>query len=276
MKKLLISVLLSSLLLADCTFNEEQRANKLWLESRGMQQSIEKYQKLQQAKKLCNFSEIQIDTNLFLIANELGDNNLHITKIRKFEKDLSRLRSENNTLSNKATIQQENAQYISELTDRLVEIQIGTNQGKLEKLEAYNADDGNEKGFGEGEIILVPIRFANGKDRVQGNKNIDSLVRKIKHTLTNNKNATFTITGYASSLGKAKANLKLSERRAINTMKYIENYIPKGKIKTFRMGESDLICNNGYAKNMGGDEYKCKGGSENEASSRRVEVLRRD
>jgi len=276
MKKLLIPVLLSSLLLADCTIEKEQHANKLWLESRGMQQSMEKYQKLQQAKKLCNFSEIQIDTNLFLIANELADNNLHITKIRELEKDLSRLRSENNVLFNKATIQQENAQYISELTDRLVEIQIMTNQGKLEKLEAYNADDGNKKGFEEGEIILVPIRFANGRDRVQGNKNIDSLVRKIKHTLTNNKNATFSITGYASSVGKAKANLKLSERRAINTMRYIENYIPKGKIKTFYMGESDLICNNGYAKNIGGDEYKCKGGSENEASSRRVEVLRRD
>jgi len=56
-------------------------------------------------------------------------------------------------------------------------------------------------------------------------------------------------------------------------MRYIENYIPKGKIKIFGMGESDLICNKGYAMNIGDNEYKCKGGSENEASSRRVEVL---
>ena len=273
MKRTLLPLLFSSVLFADCTVQNEQRAVKLWKESRTMQQSMQKYQKLQEANELCNLSEIQIDTNLFLIANELNDENLDIKTIRKLEKDLFDMRSENNALYNHDNIQQENAQYIRELEDRLVEIQIKRNQGNKEKLEAYQADDGEDKGFKEGKAILVPIQFANGKDKVQGNKNIDSLVRKIKYTLSHHKNAQFTITGYASSLGNADNNEKLSKRRAVNTMRYIENYIPRGKIKTFGMGESDLICNIGYAVNIGGNEYQCKGGTENEASSRRVEVL---
>ena len=273
MKRTLLPLLFSSVLFADCTPQNEQMAVKLWKESRTMQYSMQKYQKLQKAKELCNLNTIQIDTNLFLIANELSDNNLDIKTIRKLEKDLSDIRSENNSLRNHANIQQENSQYIKELEDRLVDIQIKRNQGNKEKLKAYKADDGENKGFKNGEAILVPIKFANGKDKVQSNKNINSLVRRIKYTLSHHKNAQFTITGYASSLGNADNNKKLSKRRAINTMRYIENYIPRGKIKTFGMGEADLICNGGYAQNIGGDEYECKGGTENEASSRRVEVL---
>lgn len=273
MKKELLPLLFSSVLFANCTPQEEERASTLWQESRTMQHGISKYQKLKQAESLCNFSEIQIDINLFLIANELSEGELNIQTIRKLEKKIAQLRSQNNDLYNSIHVQQENAQYLRELNNRLVEIQISRNQGNLENLQAYQADEGNKKGLEEGTAILVPIQFANGKDKVQGNKNIDSLVRKIKYTISHNPNAQFTITGYASSVGNATLNESLSKRRATNTMRYIEDYIPKGKIKTFGMGESDLICNRGYAKNIGANEYQCSGGSENEASSRRVEVL---
>ncbi|CAA6825641.1 MAG: Unknown protein [uncultured Sulfurovum sp.] len=273
MKKALLPLLFSSVLFADCTVQEEERANQLWQESRTMQYGSSKYQKLKQAEGLCNFSKIQIDTNIFLIANELSEGELNIQTIRKLEKKISQLRSQNNDLYSSLNVQQENAQYLRELDNRLVEIQISRNQGNLENLQAFQADAGNKKGLEEGTAILVPIKFANGKDKVQGNKNIDALVRKIKYTLSHNPNAQFTITGYASSVGNATLNESLSKRRATNTMRYIEDYIPKGKIKTFGMGESDLICNSGYAKNIGDNEYQCSGGSENEASSRRVEVL---
>ena len=276
MKKVLLPLLVSSVLFADyCTPKEEQEANRLWKESRTMDYSMSKYEKLKQAGSICTSSKIEIDTNLFLLTDTLNKEKLDITTIRKLEEEISNLRSKNNHLYNNMNVQEENNQYIKELQDKLVEIQIKRNQGNKDKLEAYKADEGIKRGFSEGTAILVPIKFANGKDRVQGNKNIDSLVRRIKYTLSHHPNAKFTITGYASSLGKATLNKSLSERRAIHTMRYIENYIPKGKIKTFGMGESDLICNRGYAKNIGSNEYQCSGGSENEASSRRVEVLRR-
>jgi len=167
MKRTLLPLLFSSVLFANCTVHEEQQAMKIWKDSRTMQPSIEKYQKLQDAKRLCNLNQIKIDMNLFLIANELAEDRLQITSIRKLEQDLTDIRSENNVLYD-ATTQQENAQYIRELTDRLVEIQIKRNQGNKESLEAYQADEGDNKGFEEGKVILVPIKFANGKDRVQG------------------------------------------------------------------------------------------------------------
>ena len=275
MKKTLLPLLLSSLLFADCMPHEEQEANQLWKQSRDMQHSIQKFQQLQQAKRLCSTNAIKVDIQLFMIANELADQISSIKTIRKLQKLIDEARSQNIMILN-GKIQSQNAQNIKELQDRLVEIQLNRNQGQLDKLQAYDANSGTDKALGNGEEVLIPIRFANGKDQVIGNKNIDTLVRRIKHTLTTNKHAEFTITGYASSVGKASSNQGLSERRGNNTKRYIEQYIPKGKIITFGEGESDLICNNGgYAKNMGGEEYKCQGGSENEASSRRIVVLRR-
>jgi len=65
MKRTLLPLLFSSVLFADCTEEQEQRAMKIWEDSRTMQPSIEKYQKLQDAKRLCNLSQINIDMNLF-------------------------------------------------------------------------------------------------------------------------------------------------------------------------------------------------------------------
>jgi outer membrane protein OmpA-like peptidoglycan-associated protein len=276
MKKTLIPLLMTSVLFADCTPEQEEQANNLWQESRSMQQTMERYQKLEQAMSLCNSNKIEVDILLFRVGNKL-QGELSSENILNIEKTLEEIRSINTSLLD-SHIRKENANTTRDLEYQLTEIQlkVETNQEKLNKLNAYVADDGEKKGFGEGETILIPINFANGKDSVIGNKNIDSLVRRIKHTLTKNKNTKFTITGYASSLGEAQDNIKLSKRRARNTINYIEQYIPKGKIIPFGQGESDLICNNGFAIDIGANEYECKGGSENEASSRRIEILRRN
>lgn len=268
-------MLLSHFILADCTSQQEQQAKTLWQESRTMQYGIEKYHKLQKASSLCSLDEIEIDIQIFLIQSELDGDNLSSKKLDKLDKSLSTLYSMNNFSF--SSTKRENSTKIQELKDRLanIRLKVETNEQKLAQINEYLNPKGRNKGFGKGEKIPIPIQFNNGGSRVRGNKNINYLTNRIKNTLRKNPNAKFTITGYASSKGRASVNKRISKKRAINTKAYIERSIPKGHIvKVEGKGESNLICNTGYGTNIGGNEYRCIGGVENEASSRRVEVLR--
>jgi len=274
MRKLLIPIFLANLLLADCTPSQEKLANELWQESQSLFGIDDKYQKLEQASDICPLAKIEIEKTLLLVESQLKGE-LSIEKIDHLNDLLKDIRLRTNELYD--AIKSTYSHKISELTTKLVniEVKIQTNAKNLSKLDEYKNNNNPLKALGKGESLLIPIKFANGKDKVRNSKNIKFLVEKIKATLRENPNAQFTITGYASSLGKAKNNQSLSEQRANNTKSYIEKYISKGHIYSSGKGESTLICNNGYAVNIGNGEYQCTHGNENSASSRRIEVLRR-
>ncbi len=274
MKKLILPLLLSQLILADCSQNQRQQAQDFWLQSQNMQGN-EKTQILNNALQTCPLTKIKVDFYIDSIKNQLNKGNLTLETLNGLKKDLSISRSLNNSLFNK--IKNRNNDQIIDLAYQIAKIEekIETNQDKLNRLQAFKENSGVKRAFGTGERLLLPLLFANGKAKVKNNRKMKNLIKRIKATLKEDKNAKFSITGYASSRGRAKMNLELSKKRAFNTQKYIERYISRGYISNSGSGESDLICNSGYPIHIGNNEYKCKNGTENEASSRRIEIFRR-
>ena len=276
MQKLLIPILLTPLLWADCSPNQKQQAQTLWKESQNMQGN-QKLKTLQKALQSCSLSKIMVDLSIADIENRLEQDNLSLELLENLDRDIAEIRSRNESLFLN-NLRDKNAYKISALTNKvaLIEEKIQTNQEELKKLRAYRENSGEGKGFGSGERLLLPVLFANGKSTVRGSSNIKSLISRIKATLKEDKNAQFSITGYASSIGRASSNMKLSKKRARNLKNYLERYIPQGHIDPHGKGESNLICNhNAYPIALGHGEYCCTNGTENEASSRRVEILRR-
>jgi len=274
MKRLILPLFLTQLILADCSQNKKQKAQELWQQSHTMH-GLQKSQALSRALKICSLNKIQVDFYLDAIEKQLNQGGLTIEVLNGLNIDLSNVRSLNNEIFDK--IKNKNNVQIETLENKiaLIEKKVETNQEKLNKLRAYKENSGKGKGFGTGERLLLPLLFANGSSRVVNNRKTRDLLERIEATLKEDKNAEFSITGYASSRGRAKGNKRLSEKRAYNTQKYLEKYISKGHLYSSGEGESDLICNSGYPINKGNNEYQCKGGTENEASSRRIEILRR-
>ena len=274
MKRLILPLLLTQLILADCSQNKKQKAQELWQQSHTMH-GLQKSQALSRALKICSLNKIQVDFYLDAIEKQLNQGGLTIEVLNGLNIDLSNVRSLNNEIFDK--IKNKNNVQIETLENKiaLIEKKVETNQEKLNKLRAYEENSGKGKGFGTGERLLLPVLFANGSSRVVNNRKTRDLLKRIEATLKEDKNAEFSITGYASSRGRAKGNKRLSEKRAYNTQKYLEKYISRGHLYSSGEGESDLICNSGYPVKKGNNEYQCKGGTENEASSRRIEILRR-
>lgn len=274
MKRLILPLFLTQLILADCSQNKKQEAQELWRQSHTMH-GLQKSQALSKALQICSLNKIKVDFYLDAIEKQLNQGGLTIEVLNGLNIELSNVRSLNNELFDK--IKNKNNVQIETLENKiaLIEKKVETNQEKLNKLRAYEENSGKGKGFGTGERLLLPVLFANGSSRVVNNRKTRDLLKRIEATLQEDKNAEFSITGYASSRGGAKGNKRLSERRAYNTKIYLEKYISKGHLYSRGKGESDLICNSGYPVDKGNKEYQCKGGTENEASSRRIEILRR-
>jgi len=275
MKRLILPLLLSNLLWADCSQNQRQQAQELWQQSQTMQ-GRQKSQILEKALETCPLSEIEVEFYLYTIEEELNQGGLSLKVLNRLKEELSNVRSMNNNLF-LSDLRSRNSDKITKITNEIatIEEKVETNQEKLNQLRAYKENSGVQRAFGSGERLMLPLLFANGSAKVSNNNTIRALIKRIETTLKEDKNAEFSITGYASSIGGAIGNIKLSEKRANNTKRYIEKHIPKGHISTSGSGESDLICNSGYPEDIGNREYKCRGGRENEASSRRIEVLRR-
>ena len=273
MKRLLVAIILTNIIWANCS--DREQANRLWQQSRNIQ-GIQKEQILTEAYKLCPIDEIEVDFYIYRINKKLKNEELSLDNLYKLGYELSDIRSLNDTLL--SSVKSENGEEILRLDKELVEREIKLEQDsqKLQKLYAYKSTIGDKyKGIRVGEKIDVLIQFANGKDKVQSNNGANQLLQKIKASLKDNPNAKFTFIGYASSLGNAKANMSLSERRAENTKRYIERYIKIGNIRIQGKGESQLVCSKGKAIHSRNKEYSCPENSiENETASRRIEAWR--
>jgi outer membrane protein OmpA-like peptidoglycan-associated protein len=280
MKRLIIPILLTNLLLADCTPKQEQQAKKLWQESRAMQGEA-KFAKLKRAMGICGMDRIDVDAYIYIIDKKLKGSDLSIEMLESLSNKIDEIRSINNNIQTHGeTFKHTNSQTIERLSHRLAEIKIKveTNQKRLARLNEFqNPTVEQIKSPKRGESIPILIRFAHNEATVQNSPNINTLAQAINEMLLENPNAKFIITGYASARGDAHYNQMLSERRANSVKRYIEQKYPhaKGHIDPFGKGESDLICNGGFGEDTtGSGEYQCVGGSENESSSRRVEVIK--
>lgn len=275
MKKLILPIVLTNLLLADCSPNQKQIATNLWQESQTMESS-QRLETVKKAIETCSLSKIRVDFYLLGIEDQLENGEVTLDTLTQMKKDISEILSINNSLFI-SHVRNKNDSWIDRLSSQIANIEekIETNQEKLNKLQAYKDNSGVKRAFGTGEKLMLPILFANGKSYVGNNNKTKNLLERIEQTIREDKNAKFTITGYASSRGGARGNKNLSEKRANNTKRYLEKYISKGHIDAKGKGESDLICNGGFAINSGRGEFKCNYGTEHESSSRRIEILRR-
>ncbi len=279
MIKISISLFLTTvILLSNCTEEQEVTATKLWKESQSLF-SKAKISRLKEAKRACGLPQIELDANIYIIDKILNKNGLSLKMVNKLVEKIDKLRSLNN--NSHYIYKNDYAGKLDNLTKRLVvlKVKFETNKKKLYLLNSYLNSNKNDikKGFSDGKSVPISINFENNQDSVIQNKNINILASAINDIIYKNRDSKFTITGYTSAKGDSSYNKKLSERRAVNTKKYIENRYPitMGHILTFGVGESDLICDNSFSEEINNGEYQCLNGDENEISSRRVEVIQR-
>ena len=281
MKKTLLPLLLSSVLFADCTPQQEQRANTLWKESRKMQ-GMEKITLLNKAEENCSMSKITVDIHIYTINKHLDKNNLPLKSLSFLTERISIVQSMNSNLStkNKESYKSTNSHMIDKLKSKLREKKQERNENKLISIDRFKNPSVDEikKGAKRGFAIPIPLEFSHNKDVVINNSNINKLAKALHELVLEDENSTFIITGYASGRGKPNYNQKLSENRAYNTKLYIEEKYPKikGRIDSSGKGETDLICSEGFAEDSQGDgNHECLTGIENENSTRRVEVIKK-
>jgi len=283
MKRLLIPIVLSQMLLADCTLQEEDKANRLWKESRNMQYGEKKFTKIKEALGICSMKKIEIDAYIYIINKNLNSTDLSLEKLNDIEEKITEVRSMNNNLLTNVNVnfKDNNSKILNQLNEKLVDLKIKfeTNKKKLSVLNSFKdlSVEDIKKEAKRGESISIIINFSNNISSVKESQNINNLAKAIYEILKEDSNSEFTITGYASSKGEHTYNQKLSEKRAYNVSRYIQKKYQNtnGHIKTYGKGESVLICNNGYSEDSDGDgEYVCIGGTENESSSRRVEIIK--
>ena len=281
MKKLLIPVLLSSLLLADCTLKEEQNAMKLWKKS-VHKSNHNKLKLLNKAENICPLEIISIDkkiieatqnptlakvkylknaNNLLLVdAKHRGHKYNNGKKIDQlFLKIFTKQQKE---LKNKKGIfdSHQNDILTQQINILKGKPQINTPKAVAELGGTYKAD----------------LLFEKSKYSIRDKSLSNEIIKVIHEEIIKDNNALFGLEGGASSEGNSEYNKKLSKNRgeALQTeiLKIYPNY--KNNIKVFAMGESDLVCEGGLLpeENTKG-EYECLS-NENREKSRRVSIRR--
>lgn len=285
MKQLILPLILSPLLFAQCTPMQEREAKRIWTESVHTQGNA-KLKLLNKAEKLCPLEIIAIDKQIVEVAKN------------PTLRSLSKLKHANNLLLvsvDEITHKHNNKKIIDQL---FLDYFLKEKQQLNSKKSAFLGNDDKS------ELSKIEQRISLLKGQVQPNSPkavgkiggtykadllFDKAMYQIKnHTLTNeiitvideevkkDNNAFFGLEGGASSEGSHDFNHKLSKNRAQALQKEILDKYPhyRKNIKVFAMGESELVCEGDLLpeKNANG-EYTCLT-QENRELSRRV-VIRR-
>jgi len=279
MKKLLIPIFLSSLLLADCSLKENHRASDIWQRSIHKQDS-QKLKLLNQALSICPDLEVAYVDKLLIEA-----------KKNPTEEKLMELKNKNNELNLSVKF------YIHKWN-------IGKELNQL-FLDLYRRDRDKikvKKGFASKDKLLEdkikfletsPITGVKAVTKIGGTYKADLLFDKDKFKIKNHSlaqeiievvhqeveldsTALFGLEGGASSEGSTAHNKELSQNRGDALAKAILKQYPsyQANIKVFAMGESQLVCEKGLLpeRNTKG-EYECLT-KEDREKSRRVSIRR--
>jgi len=280
MKKILLPLFLSSILFADCTAEQEQRAMKIWEESIHKSDSY-KLKLLNKAEKICSLEIIEMDKKI-----------IDATKTPTLNK-LKYLKNVNNLLTIDAKYRSHKYNNGKKIDELFLNYFI-KEQKKLNKKGLFNTHQRN--------VLTQRIDTLKGKPlknslkavaEIGGTYKADLLFEKSQYTIKNKRlsqqiievihkaveqdnNALFGLEGGASSEGLSSFNKKLSKDRGEALEKEILKIYPQYKknIRVFAMGESELVCEGDLLpeKNSKG-EYECLS-KENREKSRRVSIRR--
>jgi outer membrane protein OmpA-like peptidoglycan-associated protein len=281
MKKLLIPVLLSSLLLADCTPEQEKRANSLWRESIH-KNTHEKLKLLNRAEKICPLELIRIDKKIIDATNAPT-----LSKLKH-------LKNANNLLN-------VNAEYIThkynngkKITQFFLQYLIKEQKNNKNKKGIFDSTRDNFltkqinylrekplentlKAIGElGGTYKADLLFNKSQYAIKDKILSQQIINVIHEEVKRDSNALFGLEGGASSEGLSSFNKKLSKKRGEALEKEILKAYPQyqNNIRVFAMGESELVCEGKLLpeENSKG-EYECLS-QENREKSRRVSIRR--
>jgi len=281
MKRTLLPLLLSSVLFANCTPEQESEAMKIWKESIH-KESRTKLKLLDQAKRVCPLEVIDVDMKIIEATNA------------PTLAQLKYLKNANNLLSLDAEYQAHkynNGKQIDQLfldyfTREKEELKHKKGIFDTHKNDILNQrikilkgqTSGNTlKAIGKlGGTYRADLLFDKAQYTIKDYTLTQKIIDAIHEEVQKDSNALFGLEGGASSEGSSSFNKRLSDNRAKALEKEILKAYPnyKKNIKTFAMGESELVCEGGLLpeKNPQG-EYECLT-QENREKSRRVSIRR--
>jgi len=281
MKRTLLPLLFSSVLFADCTAEQEQRAMKIWEESIHKSDSY-KLKLLNKAEKICSLEIIEMDKKI-----------IDATKTPTLNK-LKYLKNANNLLTIDAKYRSHKYNNGKKIDELFLNYFIKEQKKLKNKKGLFNTH--------QREVLTQRIDTLKGKPlknslkavtEIGGTYKADLLFEKSQYTIKNKRlsqqiievihkaveqdnNALFGLEGGASSEGLSSFNKKLSKNRGEALEKEILKIYPQYKknIRVFAMGESELVCEGDLLpeKNSKG-EYECLS-KENREKSRRVSIRR--
>ncbi len=252
MKRLIvISTLLSSILLANCTPQEEQKAIQIWKQSIHQESDLnQKLSTLNKAFRICPLERIDIDKQIILAQGglltskkieELNERNSQMDSIPQLHKD-------------------NNAKKLNEL--------LGIRfDNTLRAVEEIGGEYRIDITF---EVNRYDVHTKNSSSKIQ------EIIDKITEEIKKDKNALFGLEGGASSEGTPQDNKELSKRRAIALKQVILKKYPKysQNIKIYANGESELVCEGEFLpEEDSSGNYTCITKEDKEAS-RRVTIRR--
>ena len=251
MKRTLLPLLFSSVLYADCTPQNEQRAIKLWKESIHQENNItQKFATLNRASSICPLNRIYIDEQIILAQN----GQLSKEQIKKLNELNSRL----------DTIPQQHKDNNTRKLNELLGIRYDNTLRAVEEI---------------GGVYRTDITFEKNRSDIyakNSSSTIQKIIDKIDQEVTKDKNALFVLEGGASSEGNPEYNKKLSQRRADALKEAILKQYPKyaPNIETRANGESELVCEGDYLpEEDSSGNFTCITKEDREAS-RRVTIRR--
>ena len=257
MKRLIVvSTLLSSILLANCTQEQEQKAIKIWKETIFEKDNQKKIDMLQKANGYCELPQIAVDGNIAyyytLSKKELKN---RTTELEKLEIENSKLSGVDNN-------------------------HIKNNQRKIDILFGRELTEGLRAVTEIGGEYRANILFKKNSDKIEASNrsHIEEIIEQFNEVVKENSNAIFTLEGGASSEGEASYNQRLSQKRADALKKYIvlEDRDLKKHIEIESKGEQNLVCEGDFLPevNPNTGEAECITQEDRDAS-RRVTIRRK-
>lgn len=250
MKQLILPLILSPLLFAQCTLMQEREAKRIWTESIHHENNPnKKLNLLIESSDVCNLEVVSIDLQILMAQADEG------TSKALSKQQLINLNEKNSQL---VDVSQEHIDNNAKKINTLLGISY---ENTLKSLESIGGSYQSDLKFDQGSYVL------------KENHNLNDVLTKIDEILSSNPEALFVFEGGASSEGNAIYNKRLAKNRANELKKRIPaNY--KSNIKVFSNGEQQLVCQGGFLpeKNSHG-EYSCITKEDREAS-RRVSIRR--
>ena len=251
MKKALLPLLFSSVLFADCTVQEEERANKLWKQSIHQESNLnQKLSTLNKAFTICPLERIDIDKQIVLAQGGL------LTP-----KKIGELNERNSQMDNIPQLHKDNnAKKLNEL--------LGIRfDNTLRAVEEIGGEYRTDITF---EVNRSDVYTKNSSSKIK------EIIDKITEEVEKDKNAIFGLEGGASSEGTPKANKLLSKKRSEALETAILKKYPEyaQNIQTHANGESELVCEGEFLpEEDSSGNYTCIT-KEDKDASRRVTIRR--